>query len=133
MAADERRGKKTGMNIGLMALMGLVGILAVGTMTASASVVSDIPAKLNTALLGGSSLYAAQMILTASIMMSCGLSLAMLRMPPAGIFIILFSVLGALSAIGWADVTFLAMAGFIAVAMFGRTMVDWVLGDKGAG
>ena len=125
--------KKTGMNYGLMALLGLVSILAFGTMAASASIASDIPQGLNEALLGGTSLYAAKAILTAAIMASGGLAFAMLKLPPAGIFIVLLSILGALTAIGWADVTFLALAGFITVAMFGRTVADWVLGGPSGG
>jgi hypothetical protein len=125
--------KKQRMNLGLMALMGLVGILAVGTMAARASVLSDIPDGLNTALLGGTSLYAAKAILTASIMASAGLAFAMVRMPPAGIFIILITVLGALTAIGWADLTFLALAAFITVALFGKTMAGWVTGTGESG
>ena len=125
--------KRTGMNYGLMALMGLVGVLAFGTMAASASVISDIPTKLDTALLGGTSLYAAKAILTASIMMAAGLPLGMLKMPPAGMFVVLLTVLGALTAIGWADLTFLALAAFMTVAMFGRTMAGWVTGTGDSG
>lgn len=129
----DTKTKRTSLNIGLMALMGLVGILAVGTMGVQASVVSDIPEKINIALLGGTSLYAAKAILTASMMMACGLTLGMLRVPPAGLFIALLTVLGALTAIGWADLTFLALAAFMTVAMFGKTMAGWVTGTGDSG
>jgi hypothetical protein len=99
---------------------------------ARASIISDIPTQLNTALLDGTSLYAAKAILTASIMMSAGLALAMLKMPPAGLFIVLLSVLGGLTAIGWADITFLILAAFITVIMFGKTLAEWMLGGGAA-
>ena len=107
---------------------GLLSMFAMGQ--SRASIVTDIPNSLNQALLGGSSLWAAQAILTAAIMMSCGLALAMLKMPPPGMFMVLLTVLGALTGIGWADISFLAMAGFIAVAMFGKTMAEWLLGES---
>ena len=39
----EAKKKKPGMNYGLMALMGLVSILAFGTMAASAAGLTDLP------------------------------------------------------------------------------------------
>jgi hypothetical protein len=124
--------KKQRMNYGLMALLGIVSILAFGTMAASASIVSDIPAAVNTALLGGSSLFAARAILTAAIMMSAGMTLAMLKMPPVGIFIVLLMVLGALTAISWADISFLIMASLLIVAMFTKTIWEYI-GGKSSG
>jgi len=103
-----------------------VGIFAV--IGARASVISDIPVQLNDALLDGTSLYAAKAILTAAIMVSAGLVLAMLKMPPTGLFIVLLAVLGALTAIDWADITFLILAALIVVAMFGKTMTEWMQG-----
>ena len=103
-----------------------VGIFAVNG--ARASVISDIPVQLNDALLDGTSLYAAKAILTAAIMVSAGLVLAMLKMPPTGLFIVLLAVLGALTAIDWADITFLILAALIVVAMFGKTMTEWMQG-----
>jgi len=103
-----------------------VGIFAING--ARASVISDIPNSLNDALLDGTSLYAAKAILTGAIMVSAGLIIAMLRMPPAAIFIVLLSVLGALTAIGWADLTFLILAALIVMAMFGKTMTEWMQG-----
>jgi hypothetical protein len=128
----EAKKNRTGMNIGLMALMGLVSVLTFGTMAASASIVTDIPAAVNTALLGGSSLYAARAILTAAIMMSAGMTLAMLKMPPVGIFVVLLMVLGALTAIAWADISFLIMAALLIVAMFTRTIWEYI-GGKSSG
>ena len=114
----------------LTAFCGLSAMFLMGS--GRASIISDIPSELNNALLDGTSLYAAKAIITAAIMMSAGLVLAMLRMPPAAIFIVLLSVLGALTAIGWADITFMVLAAFITVGMFGKTMADYILG-KGTG
>jgi len=60
--------------------------------------------------------------------MSAGLTLAVAKMAPAGMFIVLLTVLGTLTAIGWADVTFMVVAIFITVGMFGKTMAEWILG-----
>jgi hypothetical protein len=111
---------------------GIIGIFGFSLSSARASVVNDIPEALNDALFDGASVYASQLILTAAIMMSCGLPLALAKMPPAGMFIILLCVLGALTAIGWADVSFMIAAIFIMVAMFGKTMAEWLTG-KGTG
>lgn len=112
----------------LVAFFGICALFL--TMSSRASVISDIPIQLNDALLDGTSLYAARAILTASILMSAGLVLAMLKMPPTGLFIVLLSVLGALTAIGWADITFLILAALIIVAMFGKTMTEWMQGKS---
>jgi len=113
----------------------IVGCVFVGVMSASsmasASPVTDIADGLNNTLFGGTNLYAAQIILTAAVMMAAGLALAILGMPPTGMFIILFCVLGALTAIGWADITFILVAALIAVASFGATAVSWVTGGGG--
>jgi hypothetical protein len=98
---------------------------------ARASIITDIPDALNEALFDGGSLFAAQTVLTAAIMCSAGLGLAVARMPPAGMFVVLFCVLGCLTAIGWADVSLMIVAIFIAVGMFGKTMYEWI-GGRGA-
>jgi len=110
----------------MIAFFGIISILGMGY--SRASVVTDIPQALNNALLDGASLYAAKAILTAAIMMSVGLMLAILKMAPAGLFIVLLAVLGALTAIAWADISFLILAVLIVVAMFGKTMAEWVVG-----
>lgn len=110
----------------LTAFCGLSAMFLMGS--GRASIISDIPTELNNALLDGTSLYAAKAIITAAIMMSAGLVLAILKLPPAGMFIVLMSVLGALTAIGWADITFLILAAFLTVIMFGKTLAEWMLG-----
>jgi hypothetical protein len=47
-------------------------------------------------------------------------------------FIVLLSVLGGLTAIGWADITFLVLAVLVVVGLGGKTLVEWVVG-KSAG
>ena len=123
---EERKSSRYSRWIMLTAFSSLCAMFLMGG--GRASIISDIPTQLNNALLDGTSLYAAKAILTAAIMMSAGLVLAMLRMPPAGLFIVLLSVLGALTAIGWADITFLILAAFLTVIMFGKTMAEWMLG-----
>ena len=112
----------------MIAFMGLCAMFLMHD--GRASIISDIPNQLNDALLDGTSLYAAKAILTAAIMVSAGMVIAMLKMPPTAIFIVLLSVLGALTAIGWADITFLIMAALIVVAMFGKTMTEWMQGKS---
>lgn len=112
---------------------GWFAISGFALMEARASVVSDIPEQLNNALFDGGSLFAAQALLTAGIMCSAGLALAVARMPPAGMFVVLFCVLGSLTAIGWADVSLMIVAIFIAVGMFGKTMYEWVGGGGAQG
>ena len=125
----EKRVNRSNRWIVIMAIQfAAVGIFAVNG--ARASVISDIPIQLNNALLDGTSLYAAKAILTAAIMVSAGLVLAMLKMPPTGLFIVLLSVLGALTAISWADITFLILAALVIVAMFGKTMIEWIVGGS---
>ena len=116
----------------------IIGLFALGTfMTlvggARASVISDIPEQMNNALFDGGNLYAAKVLLTAGIMMSAGMVLAVSKFPAAGMFIVLICVLGALTAIGWADVSMMIVAILITVAMFGSTIVQWVTGLKAGG
>jgi len=122
--------KKIGVSRNRLPLMvAFMGLCAIFLMhDGRASIISDIPIQLNNALLDGTSLYAAKAILTAAIMVSAGMVIAMLKMPPTAIFIVLLAVLGALTAIGWADITFLILAALIVVAMFGKTMTEWMQG-----
>ena len=122
-------GSKRIVLIGLFA--GLTVIML--SSSAQASPISDISDGLNSALFGGANLYAAQLILTASVMTSVGMVLAMLRMDPIGIFIILFCVLAALTAIGWADITIILVAAMITVALFGKRVTTYVTGGGGGG
>lgn len=112
-------------------LIALGLLLFIGSASASASPLSDVADGINDSLFGGENLYAAQTILTATVMVSVGMVLAMLKMPTAGLFIVLFCVLGALTAIGWADITFILVAALIAASMFAKTAVDYMSGGGG--
>jgi len=115
----------------LTAFCGLSAMFLMGS--GRASIISDIPTELNNALLDGTSLYAAKAIITASIMMAAGLVLAMLKLPMVGIILVLMSILGALTAIGWADITFLIISCLLVLAMFGKTVVEWTQGGAAPG
>ena len=110
--------------IGLIAVFALT-IVATG---AQASPVNDIPDALNDSLFGGANLFAAQAILTAAIMMSAGLFLAMMKLNYIATFIVLFCVLGALTAVGWADPTIMLVAAMIVIALFVKRVVEYMTG-----
>ena len=103
------------------------GLLAASGM-AAASPISDVADSLNDALFGGTNLFAAQAILTAAVMVSVGVMLAVMDMNYLGIFIVLFAVLGALTAIGWADPTLIFVAGLIAGGMFVQRIAEYFTG-----
>jgi len=111
----------------MLTVFGLLALMS--SSSAMASPINDIPDAINNALFGGVSLFAAQTILTAAIMMSAGLALAVAKLPPVGIFVVLFCVLGALTAIGWASLTFIVIASFIAVGLFAKTMTQYMGGS----
>jgi hypothetical protein len=110
----------------------LLGILAViGTASCvSASPVNDIAEGLNDALFGGANLFAAQAILTAIVMLSCGLVLAMLKLNYIATFVVLFSILGALTAMGWANASLLLICGLFVVGMFTKRIVEYMTGGS---
>ncbi len=111
-------------------LIGLPIMLFLLTDNASASVISDIPHSVNDALLDGTSLYAARAILTAAIMASAGLALSVGRKTSQmTIMLVLMSVLGALTAIGWADITFLVIGILIVAGQFLSPMVKTIWGS----
>lgn len=114
---------------GNVSLVALGMLLFIGTATASASPVSDIPDAINDSLFGGANLFAAQAVLTAAIMMSAGLLLAMLGLNYISNFIVLFCVLGGLTAVGWADPTLLLIAGLFVVAMFVKKVTTYMTGQ----
>jgi hypothetical protein len=113
-------------------LIALGLLLFIGSASASAGPVSDIPDALNDALFGGSNLFAAQAVLTAAIMMSAGLFLAMMKLNMIATFIVLFCVLGGLTAIGWADPTLMLVAAMIAAGLFVKRITDYMTGHEGA-
>jgi len=115
--------------ISLIALFAFVSVAYV----AAASPVSDIPDALNDGLFGGFNLFAAQAILTAIIMVSVGLFLAMMKLNYIATFIVLFAVLGALTAMGWADPTMMMLAALLVVGLFVKRIAEYMTGSQGAG
>lgn len=115
--------------LSVSAIIGLMALLSC-TFTVSASPVSDVPDALNDAIFGGTNLFGAQAVLTAIVMVSVGMLLAMLDLNYLGIFIVLFAVLGGLTAMGWADPTLIFVAGLIAGGMFVEKIASFFTGRK---
>ncbi len=113
-------------------LLAIGMLLFIGTAQASAGPVTDIPDAVNDALFGGGNEFGAKALLTAIVMVSVGLLLAMLNLNYIATFIVMFAVLGALTAIGWAEVTLMLVCALFVVGMFVKKMVDWATGSSGA-
>ena len=121
-----------GTRYGICALItafAFVGLMAASGM-AAASPISDIADSLNDAMFGGTNLFAAQSILTAAVLVAAGLPLAVMRFDEKGIFIVLFAVLGALTAIGWAPPLLILVAALIAVGLFVQKMAGYWTGGS---
>ena len=114
--------KRTGMNYGLMALMGLVGVLAFGTMAASAAGLTDLPGQFGAVL--GVSADAGGILLSASVMVAVGLVMAVAKQPLVPTIIILVAVMCALTAIGWIEYWLIVLTAIVFAAMFGKRMAD---------
>lgn len=72
---------------------------------------------------------AAGMVLTAMVLMSAGLMLAMLKGSNMALIIIVeLSTLGMLTAIGWVDAWLIVMVALVLALMFGSKLRDW--GDQ---
>lgn len=111
-------------------LMALGMLLFIGSASASAGPVTDIPDAINDALFGGGNLYGAQALLTAMVMVSVGLLLSMMKLNYVATFIVLFAVLAALTAIGWTDITLLLICALFVVAMFAKRMAEYFGGGQ---
>ena len=121
-------GSKRIILIGLFA--GLTVVMLSSSVQADGPI-NDISDGVNDTLFGGSNLFAAQAILTAAVMMAAGLVLAMARLPTMAIIIVLFCVLGALTAIGWANVTIMLIAVMVFVALFVKRVTEYFTGQGG--
>jgi len=110
------------LGFGMFALLGMQGVQAIPS--------DDLPEGLNRALFGGSNLYAAKMILAGSILASLGLALSMAKMNVMGTIIVLLSTAGVEAAIGWLPMWVLYLVAMVIVAMFSKSMADWVTGNK---
>lgn len=109
-------GTKYGMWV-LTVSFAFVGLMAASSV-ASASPIGDVADGMNDALFGGTNLFAAQAILTAAVMMTAGLVLAVLHLEFVANVIVLFAVLGALTAIGWAPPVLLLLCGLLVGGLF---------------
>ena len=97
--------------------------------SAQAGPISDISDGVNSALFDGTNLFAAQAILTACVMMGAGLVLAMVRLNITATIIVLFCILGALTAIGWANVTIMLISAMVFVALFVKRITEFFTGQ----
>lgn len=116
--------------LSVSAIIGLLALLSC-TFTVSAGPTTDIVDGVNNALFGGANEFAAQAILTAIVMMSAGLLLAMLHLDYIATFVVLFCILGGLTAMGWADPTIILVCGLFVVAMFTKRIVEYISGMGG--
>ena len=100
--------------------------LMLGTMTVSAGGVSDIPATFASAL--GITVDVAMVIISAMILVSVGLTMAVLNVNPIGITIVMVSLIGVLTLVGWFPVWLMIIVIIVTAAMFGRMMSGWITG-----
>ena len=108
-------------NVGLIAI-GMM--LFIGTAQASAGAVEDIPSALASAL--GTSIVAAELILSAALLMAAGLTLSVMRKSnTATIIIVELALIGMLTAIGWLDAWLLVMVALVIALIFGSKIRDW--------
>lgn len=72
---------------------------------------------------------AAEMVLTAAVLLAVGLMLAMLKGSNMALIVIVeLAMLGMLTAIGWVDAWLLVMVVLVLALMFGAKLRDW--GDQ---
>ena len=124
----DAKKQRTGMNIGLMALMGLVGILAVGTMSASAGGVGNVPGQLGVAL--GIDSTTAGIILAGAAVIAVSLAMATAHQPVIPTSITLLATIGMLTALGWVAPWLLILAALAFVTMFTKKIADTFTGGR---
>lgn len=106
--------------IGLIAVFGL-SLAAFG---AQAMDISEIPTSLADGL--NISETAAEMVLTAMVLLSCGLALSMLPGSNMALVVIVeLGALGMLTAIGWVDGWLIVMVALVLALIFGSKLRDW--------
>lgn len=106
--------------------IGMIALCAVtfSAWSASAGPIEDIPPSIAESL--GISETAAEMILSASILLSVGLFVGMLKFSNMAVTaIILLAFTGMLTAIGWLDGWLIVMAALIIALFFGAQLRDW--------
>jgi len=105
-------------------LIALGLLLFIGSASASAGTISDIPDAVADSL--GISVVAAEMVLTAAILLSAGMALAMLKGSNTALIVIVeLGLLGMLTAIGWVDAWLIVMVALILALIFGASLRDW--------
>lgn len=105
-------------------LFGLGLFVFVGSMVASAGIINDAPESLADSL--GVTTIAAEYILSAAVLLSVGLALALFKgSNMAATVIVLLAFIGMLTAIGWLDAWLLIMVALIIALMFGSQLREW--------
>lgn len=126
-----RKGTRRAMGtLVIFSLMFIGGILVVASSTLAWSL-SDIPEQVNSALFAGGNLFAAKMLLSASVLASIALAMAAGKQPMLPMMVVLVATMGALIAIGWLDVWLMVMVGLLIAGMFGKRMADIYSGAGG--
>lgn len=109
-----------------MSLIGLIAVfgLSLAAFSAQAMDISEIPSSLADGL--NISEAAAEMVLTAMVLMAAGLALSMLKGSNMALIIIVeLAMLGMLTAIGWVDAWLIVMVALILALIFGANLRDW--------
>jgi hypothetical protein len=107
----------------------MIGLTALFALTfcawgATATPIDDIPEALSDSL--GITTTAAEMVLSACVLLSVGLLLAILKGGNMALTsIVLLAFVGMLTAIGWLDAWLLVMAALIIALIFGAQLRDW--------
>lgn len=113
----------TGSHVSLMGLIAVFG-LSLAAFSAQAMDISEIPSSLADGL--NISETAAEMVLTAMVLLSCGLALSMLPgSNMALVSIVELGALGMLTAIGWVDGWLIVMVALVLALIFGSKLRDW--------
>lgn len=113
-----------------MGIAVLMGLMAFGSMGASAadSPLTEIPHSLSDYL--GIDLYMAKMILSAAILVAVGIAMTMLgkRANQMATMIVMLVVLGVLCGIQWLDTWVLLVVAILLAVTFGTTAKKWITG-----
>ena len=103
---------------------GLMVLLGIGTLSAQAVDINEIPSAFGDSV--GISETAAQLVISAMILLSIGICLSMFKgsnMPLT--IIIMIALVGMLTAIGWLEPWLLVMIVLVIALMFGSALRDW--------
>jgi len=105
-------------------VFGLMVLLGIGTLSAQAIDINDIPTSFADAV--GISQTAAELVISAMILLSIGIALSMFKGSNMALtVIIMIAMVGMLTAIGWLDAWLLVMIVLVIALMFGQKLRDW--------